>query len=320
LTPRSETPALGGSRSAPSPRSTQVLLSTYNGAAFLQPLLDSVLGQDRVRLSILVRDDGSTDATLSMLERHARAGRLVYYRGPRLGPAASFLDLLGRADPAFDTFAFCDQDDVWLPDKLSRATDHLGQQTAGAPALYCGRLMLVDEALTPLTLTPMPRRGASFENALVENIAAGCTVVLNPAARDLLTRKAPDWLVAHDWWAYLVVSAFGAVHYDAEPKLLYRQHRANAVGASRSVAGNLARRLRKFRRNQAEMAVLNQAREFRRLFAAQLDSRHALVLERFLERRRSLGASIAYAVRPDVFRQAAVDDWIMRILIGLRLM
>ena len=244
----------------------------------------------------------------------------MYYRGPHLGPAASFLDLLGRADPAFDTFAFCDQDDVWLPDKLSRAVECLTAQAPGSPALYCGRLMLVDESLTPLALTPMPRRGPSFENALVENIAAGCTIALNAPARELLTRKAPDWLTAHDWWAYLVVSAFGAVHYDDEPKVLYRQHRANAVGASGSVAGDLARRLRKFRRNRAEMAVLNQAREFQRIFATQLDSRRALVLERFLGRRRSLGASIAYAVRPDVSRQASLDDWMMRILIGLRLM
>jgi glycosyltransferase involved in cell wall biosynthesis len=296
-----------------------VLLSTYNGAAFLDRLLESVLGQDRAHVSVLVRDDGSTDATLSILERHARAGQLAYYRGPHIGPAASFFELLGRADPASEIFAFCDQDDVWLPDKLSRAAECLTGQAPG-PALYCGRLMLVDEALTRLALTPMPRRGPSFENALVENIAAGCTIALNASARGLLTRKAPDWLIAHDWWAYLVISAFGTVHYDEQPKVLYRQHRANAVGASRSVVGDLARRLRKFRRNRAEMAALNQAREFRRLFATQLDSRRAFVLERFLNRRRSVGESIAYATRPDVFRQATVDDWIMRILIGLRLM
>ena len=225
----------------------------------MKPLLESVLGQQRVRWSILARDDGSRDATVSILDRHAQAGRLVYYRGAHLRPAASFLDLLDNADPACDAFAFCDQDDVWLPDKLSRAVEHLSRQAASEPALYCGRLMLVDEALTPLTLTPVPRRGPSFENALVENIAAGCTIVLNGAARNLLIRKMPDWLVAHDWWAYLVVSAFGTVVYDPQPTVLYRQHRANAVGASRSRAGSLARRLRKFRHNRAEMAVFNQA-------------------------------------------------------------
>ena len=300
--------------------STQVLLSTYNGAAFLEPLLESVFGQRGVRASILARDDGSSDATGSILQRHARSGPLVYYQGAHLRAAASFLDLLGRADPTFDTFAFCDQDDVWLPEKLGRAVERLATVAAGTPALYCGRLMLVDEALAPLTLTPLPRRGPSFENALVENIAAGCTIVLNGLARELLTRKLPDWLVAHDWWAYLVVSAFGAVLYDEQPTVLYRQHRANAVGASPSLAGNLARRLRKFRRNRAEMAVFRQARSFHRLFASQLDPRRALLLERFLKRHESRRASVGYAVRPDVFRQTVVDDAIMRTLIALRLM
>ena len=207
---------------------------------------------------------------------------------------------------------------MWLPDKLSRAVEHLSRQAASEPALYCGRLMLVDEALTPLTLTPVPHRGPSFENALVENIAAGCTIVLNGAARNLLIRKMPDWLVAHDWWAYLVVSAFGTVVYDPQPTVLYRQHRANAVGASRSRAGSLARRLRKFRHNRAEMAVFNQAREFRRLFAPQLDPPRARLLERFVDRRRSRHAAVAYAWRPDVLRQTTLDDWIMRTLILLR--
>lgn len=299
---------------------TQILLSTYNGASFLEPLLESLLGQHHAPSSILVRDDGSTDSTVSMLERYGHAAPLRYYRGPHLGAAASFLNLLERADPAFDSFAFCDQDDVWLPDKLSRAIDRLAGQPAGSALLYCGRLTLVDAVLVPVAQTPIPRRAPSFENALVENIAAGCTVVLNRAGRELLTQKTPDWLVAHDWWAYLVVSAFGAVLYDDEPTILYRQHRANAVGAGQGIIGDWVRRLRKFRHNRAQMAVLNQALEFRRLFGAGLDRRRALVLERFLGRRRSLGASVAYAMRPDVFRQAVVDDWIMRALIALRLM
>ena len=302
-----------------SPPSTQILLSTYNGDSFLEPLLQSLRGQDHAPSAILARDDGSTDGTLSILERHKRTGPLAYYQGPHLGAAGSFLDLLDNADPAFDFFAFCDQDDVWLPDKLSRAVGRLARHPASTALLYCGRLMLVDRALGPLTRTAIPRRGPSFENALVENIAAGCTVVLNRAGRELLTGRPPECPVAHDWWAYLVVSAFGVVHYDEEPKVLYRQHRANAIGAGRGFAGDWIRRLRKFRRHRAQMAILSQALEFRRLFGARLDRRRALVLDRFLERRRSLGAAVGYAMRPNVFRQAVVDDWIMRAFIALRL-
>jgi glycosyltransferase involved in cell wall biosynthesis len=295
--------------------STQILLSAYNGAPFLEPLLESLLGQHHPPASILVRDDGSTDSTVSILERYGHRAPLVHYRGPHVGAAASFLDLLERADPAYDSFAFCDQDDVWLPGKLSRAVDRLGAQPVGAPALYCGRRIVVDAALAPLTLTPLLRRRPSFENALVENIAAGCTVVLNRAGRRVLTEAVPNQLVAHDWWAYLVVSAFGTVLYDEEPQVLYRQHRANVVGADHDLS--VARRLRRFQQNRGR--ILNQALEFHRLFGARLDACRAHVLERFLERRRSLGAALAYALRPDVFRQAPLDHWVMRALFALRL-
>ncbi len=297
----------------------QILLSTYDGERYLEPLLASVLGQDHPCFSILTRDDGSSDATAAILRRHAGAGKLRVLEGDHVGTTASFIELLRTVDADAEHFAFCDQDDIWLPDKLRRATRWLADERSDTPALYCGRTRIVDAQLRPLGLSPLPRHGPCFENALVENIATGCTVVLNRAARALLISTVPRVAVAHDWWAYLVVAAFGRVLYDSDPKVLYRQHAANAVGAATSQSSRWARRIRPFLRNRRQQPMLRQALELRDLFGHRLDATRARRLARFIDRRRSAVASAAYALRPDVFRQGQLDNFILRALLGLRL-
>jgi glycosyltransferase involved in cell wall biosynthesis len=97
------------------PRSphVQVLLSTYNGERFLRPQLDSLLAQDHPNVSILVRDDGSSDGTQAILDEYARGGaRMQVIRGTHLGFTQSFFDLIERSSPEADFLALSDQDDV----------------------------------------------------------------------------------------------------------------------------------------------------------------------------------------------------------------
>ena len=135
-----------------------------------------------------------------------------------------------------DLVAFCDQDDLWLPEKLARGVAAL--RGRDRPALYCARQMLTDARLRTLGPSPGLRRPPSLEAALAQNIATGCTVMLNRAAARLIASiEAPEGTL-HDWWAYLVVSAAGGeILVDSVPVVLYRQHGANAVGASRSQIG-----------------------------------------------------------------------------------
>jgi glycosyltransferase involved in cell wall biosynthesis len=215
--------------------SVQILLSTYNGERYLRPLLDSLGSQAYPDLSILIRDDGSTDNTLPLLKECASGSpNIEIVQGEHLGFVQSFFTLLAFASPTAKYFALCDQDDVWQPDKISRAIELLSACPPHLPALYCSRLALVDENLKPLRLSEMPTKGLSFRNALVENHVVGCTSLFNQSALQLLT-PLPSACVSHDWWIYLVASAFGAVVYDPEPRILYRQHAHNVFGISSSV-------------------------------------------------------------------------------------
>ena len=141
-----------------------------------------------------------------------------------------------RATPRTMSVAFADQDDVWLPGKLARGVAALATVPADVPALYCARQYLVDEQLMPLKCSPRLRRPPGFPASLTQNIATGCTVMLNPAAASLVAGSEAPPGSLHDWWCYLVITAAGGrVLADDTPTVLYRQHGSNAVGAPHSM-------------------------------------------------------------------------------------
>ena len=292
-----------------------VLLSTFDGERFLAEQLGTILGQTDVELRLTARDDGSRDGTRSILDAAAASDpRVTVQAGPNLGAARSFFELLRLADGSCQYFAFADQDDLWPPDKLSSAVRLLDTVPAGEPALYCAALEFIDERGRPRGRTSAPRLIA-FENALVENIAIGCTVVINTAARELLLRYTPERPVMHDAWAYLALSAFGHVFFDPQPRVGYRQHGGNAFGADPRRFAHFLLHLRRVLRSRG-LGFHAQAVSFQRCFGEQLDPRRAAILRRFVDSQASLGARLAYALRKDVVRQSAWHDFLVRILIA----
>lgn len=223
-----------------------ILLGTHNGARFVSEQLASFRQQSHRRWSLIVRDDGSSDTTLAHVAAFAVTAGSYAVRveaGPRLGFAGNFLTLLAMEGGAAPYVAFSDQDDYWLPDKLSRAVAQLSQVPEAVPAMVCGPTVLTDEKLRRIGISPRFRRPPSFQNALVQTIAGGNTMVLNRAARMLLHAAGAEAdVVSHDWWIYqLITGAGGHVIYDAEPTLLYRQHGANLSGSNRGLRAKFTR-------------------------------------------------------------------------------
>jgi glycosyltransferase involved in cell wall biosynthesis len=292
------------------------MLSTHNGERYLPSQLDSLLAQRGADVLIDVRDDGSKDASPDIIDQYAcEHSRIRHRRGVRLGAAASFFDLLKHADRDSACFAFCDQDDVWYPDKIARAVDKLAS-IGDVPALYCSRLEYVDADLNRVGFSRLPRRPLSFMNALAENVAIGCTMVLNNRARALVLESLPAACVMHDWWCYLTIAAFGVVVYDDQPMVKYRLHGSNEVGAPISPADNLSRRMRRFlARGHAGFNIHAQAQAFKTACGPRLGRPNAQVLDRFLASRLSLRSRVAYALSKDIYRQSKVDDLLLRALI-----
>lgn len=306
---------------AADPPHVAILLSVYDGDRFIDEQLESIAAQRDVRWTLTWRDD-SSDPTRSCDARleafRARFPTQVFASGlpqGRMGVGASYMALLAQA-PDADYVAFADQDDVWLPDKLSRAVGRLA--AVGGAALYCGRQSLVDATLAPLGLSQVPRRPLGFANALVQNVATGCTMVLNRAAHDAIrAMPAPDGAL-HDWWAYLVVAGIGGhLIYDAQPFILYRQHERNAVG---STGGTVARAIRAMRRGPGPFLEsldrhLRQLLAYRdRLTPENRRTLDALWAARVAPLRRRPGAVMGTGV----YRQGTGEDLVLRAWLMLR--
>jgi glycosyltransferase involved in cell wall biosynthesis len=296
---------------------TSILLSSFNGAAYLREQLDSLLNQSYQNTRIQVRDDGSSDATPALLRKYAaQIGAIDVFFGQHLGIVSSFFWLLERTPATSEYVAFCDQDDVWYLDKIERAVAHLAQLDPDFPALYCSRLEYVDATLRHIGFSRLPARGLSFAGALAENAATGCTIVMNRAARELITGSLPKSCIMHDWWCYLVVAAFGQLVYDESPGLKYRLHGANDTGAAVSLRDDLTRRARRFwSHRKAAFRIHAQAQEFAARFGERLVADKRCLLEGFLSSKDSLASRVRYALNPGVSRQLSADDLLLRALI-----
>ncbi|HLB37446.1 MAG TPA: glycosyltransferase family 2 protein [Gemmatimonadales bacterium] len=293
----------------------EVLLSTYNGEAFLHQQLESILRQSGVDLTLTIRDDGSTDGTRELLRRQAaRDPRVRVFTENNLGSAASFFALLGRADPEAQYFAFADQDDEWLPDKLARALAMLGSRPRTVPLLYSSRVQYVDQDGRPFGVSRPPRR-VGFPWALAENPLNGCTMVMNGSLRALLVERPPRVLRHHDWWSYVVAAVLGDVVHDPAVTVRYRQHGGNLIGASTTYVGTLLQRFRKVERGRWTFYPRELAEELLNSFGPRLPVEHTRVLQRLVASQVTLGARLAYAMAPDVRRSRLLDDALFRLLI-----
>lgn len=224
-----------------------ILMATYNGAAFLRAQLDSIAAQTHTDWALFVSDDGSTDATMDILRDYQQrwgTDKLRILSGPRAGFAKNFLSLVANADIEADYFAFCDQDDVWREEKLSKAVSFLSECDDSQASLYCSRTELIDERNQHIGYSPYFERPPSFNNALVQSIAGGNTMVFNAKAKALAKVLATHEveIASHDWTLYQLVSGSGGtIFYDDWASIRYRQHGANLVGSNAALVARMNR-------------------------------------------------------------------------------
>lgn len=294
-----------------------VLMSTYNGERYVVEQLCSILEQLPPNGRILIRDDGSTDQTVVRIEA-LNEHQIKIIRGENIGFARSFLSLLLATPQDAEMVMFSDQDDVWLPGKIERAWQHL-QLLAGQPGLYASAQMLVDESLRPLQATPPWPRGPSFPSALTENIVTGCTAAFNRSALALLQSVGvPNGVRLHDWWLYLVVSAFGTVVIDSQPTLLYRQHGANLIGHGAGWLGRNRQIMRFLLRNDWVGILLGHIAALHQYYGNQLSTAQSTLLQRYFY--FSNGSAkprwrLIFSLRQ--WRQSAQQEIMFRVLLAL---
>jgi glycosyltransferase involved in cell wall biosynthesis len=220
-------------------KTVAVMLCTYNGERFLDAQLRSLAQQTVPNLTVFVCDDGSTDATLDIIERSKIQFPYLNiqflpssHKGSRKRFQHNFLSIFNFPQPPADYIAYADQDDIWESDKLERAIKQLEKLPPGHAGLYGSRMRLIDEEDKEIGFSFLFKKKLSFANALVQSTFCGNTLVMNEAAWHLMHQVNSQEIVSHDWWTYQVIcGAGGSVFYDPIPGIRYRQHLNNDVGA-----------------------------------------------------------------------------------------
>lgn len=310
----------------------QVLMSTYNGEKYLREQIDSILEQDcekkkKAKVQLLVRDDGSKDGTQQILEEYAQRypDTVRWYQGENVGVIKSFFDLVMQSDDEAKYYAFADQDDFWMSDKLGSGIIALEKmQEERKPNLYCCRPLLVDEKLEEI---PMDEKRfqvhVAFENALIENVVVGCTMVMNQSLRDMVKENCPNEIMMHDRWFYMLATCFGQIYYDKTPHIKYRQHGNNQVGMDMSLVKEFRERVTKVK--QKSQAISAQVKEFQKIYGVVLKEeafciekeeavRHLMLVNDYVESLNSFAKRCKLISSGRLYRQRKMDNLFFKIL------
>jgi len=271
----------------------KVLLSTYNGEKYLKAQLDSLYSQVNSDFEVIARDDGSSDTTVKILNSYDI--KLLDSK-ENLGAKCSFSALLKFAVENSDDeyFMFCDQDDIWVKDKIEKTLikmKEIEKDNSNLPLLIHSDLELVDGQLNLINKSFWKNEYINpsmntFSRLLMQNTITGCTVMINRKLAELAI-PIPNEIIMHDWWLGLLASKFGKIAYIDKSLIKYRQHDENTIGAKGfSYFSILLKSYTLFTRNELYIKHLNlnikQAKSFLNIYKSKLSNESILMLEGFI--------------------------------------
>lgn len=269
-----------------------IVMTTYNGEKYVGEQIESILSSTYQDVELFIYDDGSKDATMSVLleqEKLYPDKIHVFQNEINLGVTKNFLQALGRATT--DYIMFCDQDDVWKPNKiavtLKRMRNLETQIGKEIPLAVFTDAVVVDQDLNILKesffkSSHLNRHKTDLPHILMENKLIGCTVMVNAALRKVLQgHSLPVEAKYHDWWIALIAATFGRISYVNEGTLLYRQHSRNIVGDIGFYSYIKNRITSLHAQKEALLALQHQAGEFSTIYGDKMTEEKKEIIDRF---------------------------------------
>lgn len=294
-----------------------VLLSSYNGEKYIQEQIDSILGQKltNVDLSLIIRDDGSSDNTIKIIEKNIEKDkRISLIAGKNLGLVASFLRLMKYANNKFDYYSFADQDDVWKEDKLQRAINILENYPQNAPQLYQSSSLPVNEKLQPINKPYYPKRKQTIYNTIIQTISAGHTYVFNQALLELAVKDVDaSKIYIHDSYLTNVAEIYHGLHYDRTAKTLYRQHSSNRLGEDDSFIGWIKQRIVRIIKGDNLLYAM-QIEYIYNKFNSFMSPQESYEIKHFLDSRTNIITRIKYIRKTKLYRQTKFETVAFKFL------
>jgi len=220
-----------------------ILLAAFNGEKYIAEQIESLLNQSVQEFKLIIHDDGSTDDTFTIISSYAKKhpNKITVIQNEKNSGGAKYNFMKMMIDYKDDYIMLCDQDDVWLPEKIEKTLNKIkqleGVYGTATPILVHTDLKVVDKDLQTISVSYRKDMLSDFSKTslnsiIIQNTLTGCSAMYNRALAELI-KKEPKYMIMHDWWLILVAAAFGKIDYILEPTILYRQHGENDIGAKK---------------------------------------------------------------------------------------
>ena len=278
-----------------------ILLATYNGERYLEEQIESIIEQTYKNWVLYIRDDNSKDGTQKIIDKYIKKypNKIIQIIDNITTNDAckNFMCLLEKVhkEKKYKMYMFCDQDDVWLKDKIEiMVNKYLEVENKEKPILIHTDSYVVDSNLNIICNSSIKYSGLNskrkkFNSFLIQNNTRGCTILINNKLANLVKLDIEN-IIMHDWYFALIASAFGEIIYINKPTIKYRQHSNNVLGATtyRGI-GNLFRRAIKFIKkifstNKKDIIfdeAYSQAESFRNYYYDMLDDNKKHIIDEF---------------------------------------
>ena len=290
-----------------------VLISTYNGVNYVGEQIDSILNQTYKSIKIYVRDDGSTDGTKELLKTYEDKGLITYLEGENIRYGRSFMKLVEYAQEG-DYWDFCDQDDVWLEDKVLWAVDWFEQNNNQEPLLFHSAYKLMNADLSQVIGThEPPNYNLDFRRALTDCLYQGFSLVFNRSLRDLMLKADIEVLDSHDWWADILVAKYGTAYFDPRIASLHRRLGDSMSGAS------LSNKIKWFKKTltTGKSDIGSCAREYVRVFGQDMGDKDSRIARWFSDDHYHFLHAVTKAFYPKRWRPSISSEVSIRLLMLL---
>ena len=206
-----------------------ILMSTYNGEKYVDDQIKSVLNQTYKNITIYIRDDKSKDNTLKIIDKYKNNKKVILLESKKnIGIVPSFIELLKCADN-YDYYAFCDQDDIWIRNKIELAVEKLNNYKNNDYLLYGSNYDFYDQDMNFSAKSGIKKKRPTFSKGLFESLSPGMTMVFNNKVRTELLKTLNGNYALHDGWITHICTAFGTVIYDNTVTVKYRRHNNSAT-------------------------------------------------------------------------------------------
>ena len=294
-----------------------ILLSTYNGQDYIERQVHSIYRQSYQDFQLYIRDDGSSEEFVNQLREMKKQYGFTIIEGTNLGFVGSFMELLKEVDDA-ELYAFADQDDVWLPDKLQTTVEWFerrnseNKQFCQKPVLFHSAYDVINSNDEVVGHFYFPNEKYDFRRSITENHYSGFAMAINRTLREYMLKGNVDKIGYHDWWAAMIVQAFGVGYSDEKVTALHRAHGDNIT------TFNLKTRLQWLKKSLCEESELHKrAVEFERCFNDDLSLEDRKILQLFTIERYSFIYALKKAFHPKRWRPVMTSEVVMRLLMLL---